>query len=181
MTTVRAAVVQAGSVVFDRDRTLSKLEDLAADAAAQGAQLAVFPEAFVGGYPRGITFGSVVGDRTAEGRDHFRRYWESAVDVAGPDVDRLARLARATNLHLVAGVVERDGGTLYCTVLFLSPDGYLGKHRKRPRTGGRRGCRPSATSLAKVAASCSRAASSLAAAISLRTCLTRWRTTRTTW
>ncbi len=138
MTTVRAAVVQAASVVFDRERTLTKLEDLAADAAAGGAQLAVFPEAFVGGYPRGITFGSVVGDRTAEGRDHFRRYWESAVDVPGPDVDRLARLARATNLHLVVGVVERDGGTLYCTVLFLSPAGYLGKHRKLMPTGAER-------------------------------------------
>jgi nitrilase len=134
----RAAVVQAASVVFDRERTLSKLEDLAADAARAGADLAVFPEAFVGGYPRGLTFGTVVGDRTAEGRDHFRRYWEAAVDVPGPAVDRLARLARATGLHLVVGVVERDGGTLYCTVLFLSPAGYLGKHRKLMPTAAER-------------------------------------------
>jgi len=134
----RAAVVQAASVVFDRERTLSKLEDLAADAARGGADLAVFPEAFVGGYPRGLTFGTVVGERTAEGRDHFRRYRESAVDVPGPAVDRLVRLARATGLHLVVGIVERDGGTLYCTVLFLSPAGYLGKHRKLMPTGAER-------------------------------------------
>jgi nitrilase len=137
-TRVRAAVVQAASVVFDRERTLVKLEDLAADAARAGAELAVFPEAFVGGYPRGLTFGTVVGDRTAEGRDHFRRYWESAVEVPGPAVDRLADLARATGLHLVVGVVERDGGTLYCTVLFLSPAGYLGKHRKLMPTAAER-------------------------------------------
>ena len=135
---LRAAVVQAASVVFDRARTLQKLEDLAADAARAGARLAVFPEAFVGGYPRGMTFGTVVGDRTAEGRDHFRRYWESAVDVPGPDVERLAGLARATGLHLVVGVVEREGGTLYCTVLFLSPAGYLGKHRKLMPTAAER-------------------------------------------
>jgi nitrilase len=135
---VRGAVVQAASVVFDRERTLSKLEDLAGDAARAGADLAVFPEAFVGGYPRGLTFGAVVGERTAEGRDHFRRYWDSAVDVPGPAVDRLARLARATGLHLVVGVVERDGGTLYCTVLFLSPAGYLGKHRKLMPTAAER-------------------------------------------
>jgi nitrilase len=134
----RAAVVQAASVVFDRERTLAKLEDLAADAARAGADLAVFPEAFVGGYPRGLTFGTVVGERTAEGRDHFRRYWASAVDVPGPAVDRLARLARATGLHLVVGVVEREGGTLYCTVLFLSPTGYLGKHRKVMPTAAER-------------------------------------------
>jgi nitrilase len=135
---VRAAVVQAASIVFDRERTLAKLEDLAGDAARAGADLAVFPEAFVGGYPRGLTFGTVVGERTAEGRDHFRRYWESAVDVPGPAVDRLERVARATGLHLVVGVVERDGGTLYCTVLFLSPAGYLGKHRKLMPTAAER-------------------------------------------
>jgi nitrilase len=135
---VSAAVVQAASVAFDRERTLQKLEDLAADAARAGARLAVFPEAFVGGYPRGITFGTVVGDRTPEGRDVFRRYWESAVEVPGPDVERLAGLARATGLHLVVGVVERDGGTLYCTVLFLSPAGYLGKHRKLMPTAAER-------------------------------------------
>jgi nitrilase len=134
----RAAVVQAASVAFDRERTLAKLADLAADAARSGAELAVFPEAFVGGYPRGVTFGTVLGDRTAEGRDHFRRYWESAVDVPGPDVQRMAEVARATGLHLVVGVVERDGGTLYCTVLFLSPDGYLGKHRKLMPTAAER-------------------------------------------
>jgi nitrilase len=128
---VRAAVVQAASVEFDRERTLAKLEDLAADAVRRGAALAVFPEAFVGGYPRGMTFGTVVGNRTPEGRDQFRRYWEGAIEVPGPDVDRLARAARATGLHLAVGVIERRGGTLYCTVLFFSPAaGYLGKHRK---------------------------------------------------
>jgi len=135
---VRAAVVQAASVAFDRERTLAKLEDLAADAARAGARLAVFPEAFVGGYPRGLTFGTVVGERTADGRDQFRRYWEAAVDVPGPAVDRLARLATATGLHLVVGVVEREGGTLYCTVLFLSPAGCLGRHRKLMPTGAER-------------------------------------------
>ena len=135
---VRAAVVQAAPVAFDLERTLRKLEDLAADAARAGARLAVLLEAFVGGYPRGMGFGTVVGERTAEGREHFRRYWEGAVEVPGPAVDRLARLARATSLHLVVGVVERDGGTLYCTALFLSPDGYHGKHRKLMPTAAER-------------------------------------------
>jgi nitrilase len=132
-------VVQAASVGFDRERTLAKLEDLAADAARMGARLAVFPEAFVGGYPRGFTFGTVFGDRSPEGRDVYRRYWESAIDVPGPDVDRLAGIARSTGLHLVVGVVEREGGTLYCTVLFLSPTaGCLGKHRKLMPTAAER-------------------------------------------
>ena len=75
---VRAAVVQAAPVAFDRERTLDKVAALTADAAAEGAQLVVFPEAFVSAYPRGLSFGAVVGDRTREGREEFRRYSESA-------------------------------------------------------------------------------------------------------
>src|SRR5262249_50735822 len=102
----RAAVVQAAAVGFDRARTLAQLEDLAADAARHGARLTVFPEAFVGGYPRGMTFGTVIGNRTPEGREEFRRYFEGAIEVPGPDVDRLVALAGATGLHLVVGVIE---------------------------------------------------------------------------
>src|SRR5213594_713128 len=128
---VKVAVVQAAPVVFDRERTIDKLHRLTGEAAQQGAQLVLFPEAFVSAYPRGLDFGAVVGSRTDEGREDFRRYWESSVDVPGPAVDRLARAARSHAVYLVAGVVERDGGTLYCTVLFFAPDGtYLGKHRK---------------------------------------------------
>jgi nitrilase len=136
---VRAAVVQAAAVAFDREATLDKAEGLVAEAAGRGARLVLFPEAFVSGYPRGITFGTVVGQRTEEGRDHFRRYWESAVDVPGPDTDRLGAMARAHGVHLVMGVIERDGGTLYCTVLFLDPAGeLLGKHRKLMPTAAER-------------------------------------------
>jgi nitrilase len=135
---VKAAVVQASSVGFDLDAGLGKVAELAGEVSERGAKLAVFPEAFLPGYPRGITFGAVVGDRTREGRDHYRRYWEACVDVPGPSVDRLAEIAREASLHLVIGVVERDGGTLYCTALFFSPDGYLGKHRKLMPTAAER-------------------------------------------
>ncbi len=131
--------MQAAPVVFNRERTLDKVEALAADAARRGARLVVFPEAFVSAYPRGLDFGAVVGSRTDEGREDFRRYWESSVDVPGPAVDRLARAARTSAIYLIVGVVERDGGTLYCTVLFFAPDGaYLGKHRKIMPTASER-------------------------------------------
>jgi nitrilase len=136
---VRAAVVQAAPVAFDRARTLDKLERLAAEAARQGAELAVFPEAFVSAYPKGMDFGAVVGRRTSEGRDHFRRYFESAVEVPGPDVDRMASVAREHRMHLVASVIERGGDTLYCTALFFGEDGaFLGKHRKLMPTAAER-------------------------------------------
>ena len=128
---VRVAVVQAGSVLFEREESIAKAERLIAEAAAAGARLIVFPEAFIGGYPKGADFGARVGSRTAEGRKLFRRYFEGAVDVPGPGTARLGEAARASGVWLVIGVIERAGGTLYCTVLFFSPDGSLaGKHRK---------------------------------------------------
>jgi nitrilase len=128
---VRVAVVQAGSVLFDTDATVAKAEGLIAQAAAGGAKLIVFPEAFIGGYPKGSDFGARVGSRTPEGRKLFRRYFEGALAVPGPATERLGEAARARGVWLVIGVIERDGGTLYCTVLFFSPDGTLAdKHRK---------------------------------------------------
>jgi nitrilase len=136
--TRRVAVVQAASVVFDCAASLAKARKLSAQAAAGGAGLVLFPEAFISGYPRGISFGTVIGDRTPEGRDQFRRYWESSVEVPGLVVDELAALAADLSIYMVVGVVERDAGTLYCTALFLSPDGYLGKHRKVMPTAAER-------------------------------------------
>lgn len=128
---VRVAVVQAAPVLFDTPKTLQKLADLAADAARTGAELVVFPEAFVGGYPKGHDFGVSLGVRTPEGRDEFRRYFENAVEIPGPSTDFIGSVARDHRLHLVVGVVERDGGTLYCTAAIFGPDGsLLGKHRK---------------------------------------------------
>ncbi len=138
-TRFKAAVVQASPVIFDRERTLQKVQTLAAEAARAGARLVVFPEAFVSAYPRGMDFGAVVGARTDAGREEFRRYWESSVDVPGPAVDQLAATARANDIYLVVGVIERAGGTLYCSVLFFAPDGtFLGKHRKLMPTGSER-------------------------------------------
>jgi len=135
----KVAVVQAAPVVFDRERTLKKVQALSEEAARQGARLVVFPEAFVSAYPRGLDFGAVVGSRTEAGREQYRRYWESSVDVPGPAVQTLGRIARSSKIYLVIGVIERDRGTLYCTVLFFSPEGtYLGKHRKIMPTASER-------------------------------------------
>jgi len=130
-TPVTAAVVQASPVMFDTPRTLGKLADLASDAAGRGANLVVFPKAFVGGYPKGLDFGARLGLRLPEGREDFRRYFEAAIDVPGPATEAIAAAARAAAAHLVVGIIERDGGTLHCTALMFGPDGrLLAKHRK---------------------------------------------------
>jgi nitrilase len=125
--------------LFDTPATLGKIEMRCREAASAGAQLLVFPEALLGGYPKGLTFGATVGNRTDEGREHFRRYFQAAVQCPGPETEMLASWAKELSLHLVIGVVERAGGTLYCSSLLFSPQqGLIAKHRKLIPTGSER-------------------------------------------
>ena len=135
----KVAVVQAGSIPFDAEASVDKAVRLMTTTSENGASLAVFPEAFVGGYPKGSTFGAPVGMRTARGRSEFQRYFEGAVSVDGPEVTRLAEAARELEIHIVMGIIERSGNTLYCTALMLDPErGVVGAHRKLMPTGTER-------------------------------------------
>jgi nitrilase len=114
-----------------------------AEAATQAARLVLFPEAYVGGYPWGLAFGTAVGGRSDAGRRTWERYWRGAVDVPGPETARLGEAAREAGVHLCVGVIERDStysrGTLFCTLLYFGPDGeLLGKHRKLKPTAAER-------------------------------------------
>ncbi|MGH8279596.1 MAG: nitrilase-related carbon-nitrogen hydrolase [Gammaproteobacteria bacterium] len=125
------AVVQAGSIPFDAAACVEKAARLTGEAAAAGARVVVFPEAFVGGYPKGMSYGMVVGERDRAGREEFRRYLDAAIPVPGGATERLGTAAAKHHCYLVVGVIERAGGTCYCTALYFGPDGrLLGKHRK---------------------------------------------------
>lgn len=141
--TVRVAVVQAAPVVFDLEKTLEKAIGLIHEAAEKGANIVVFPETFIPGYPRGLTFGFNIGARTMEGRKDFQRFHDNCVAVPGPEVDILAKAAAENNVYLAMGITEKDGnnidGTLHCCMLFFGPDGtFLGRHRKLKPTGSER-------------------------------------------
>ncbi|MBA2700746.1 MAG: carbon-nitrogen hydrolase family protein [Chloroflexi bacterium] len=137
MTTVRVAAVQATYVLMDREATIDRVAALTADAASRGAQLVVFPEAFIPGTPFWIDT-QPIWDGDA---DWFRLLAENAVAVPGPTTERLAEIAREQRVWLVIGVQERErtGSTIYNTVLYISPDGTLvEKHRKLVPTGSER-------------------------------------------
>lgn len=140
---ISVAVVQAAPVLFDREATVEKACSLIEEAAEQGAQLVLFPEAFIPAYPRGLAFGTVVGSRSPVGRRVWQRYWENTVEVPGPTTLRLGEAAKKANVYLAIGVIERDAarstGTLYCTLLYFGPEGrLLGKHQKLKPTAGER-------------------------------------------
>jgi nitrilase len=130
-TSVQVAVVQAAAVPFDTEACIDKAIRLIGEAAATGARVIVFPEAFIVGYPKGLGYGLVVGARDTAGREEFRIYLDAAVEVPSPQTQRLGEAAAAHGAYVVMGVIEREHGTCYCTVLFFGPDGQLlGKHRK---------------------------------------------------
>ena len=128
---VQVAVIQAASVPFDSDACVDKAVRLIGEAAATGAKVILFPEAFVGGYPKGLSYGLVVGARDPAGREEFRIYFDAAIEVPGSQTQRLGEAAAEHGTYVVIGVIEHEIGTCYCTVLFFGPDGsLLGKHRK---------------------------------------------------
>lgn len=139
--TVRVAVVQASPVLFNKKETVQKAVRLIREAAANGANIIVFPETFIPAYPRGLSYGYIVGTRTMEGREDWKRYYDQSVIVPSGDTDVLAQAALDAGAYVCMGVTERDAlnCTLYCTYLFFGPNGkLLGKHRKLKPTGTER-------------------------------------------
>lgn len=136
----RIAVVQAAPVLFDKEACLEKTLALMEEAAANGAELIVFPELFIPGYPFGMTFGFTVGSRTAEGRADWKRYYDASILVPGPETARLAEAAKRLGVYVSLGISERDAvtATLYNSNLFIAPDGTVMNHRKLKPTGSER-------------------------------------------
>jgi nitrilase len=134
-----AAVVQMASVPSDPMATAEAAAARLREAAGKGARLVVFPEALIGGYPKGASFGAPIGMRKPEGREAFARYHAAAIDLDGPEVACLTEACAETGVFAVVGVIERDKATLYCTVLYFDgAKGLVGKHRKLMPTAGER-------------------------------------------
>ena len=133
------AALQIGSLPGGKAQTLAQILAYEDEIQRSGAQLVVMPEALLGGYPKGESFGTQLGYRLPEGREAFARYFANAIDVPGVETKALAGLSARTGASLVLGVIERSGSTLYCTVLYFEPSsGLVAKHRKLMPTGTER-------------------------------------------
>ena len=138
---LKVAVIQEPPIFFDKAKTLDKIESLVQTYADQGCELLVFPESFVPGYPRGFSFGATLGSRTNEGRQLFADFAKNSIDLESEDLKRLEKIVQTHQIYLVIGVTEKQNtnGTLYCSMLYISPSkGLLGVHRKIKPTGSER-------------------------------------------
>lgn len=139
--TCRIAVVQAAPVLFDKAACVDKAVRLIREAGERGAELIVFPELFIPGYPYGMTYGFTVGSRTAGGRADWKGYYDNSILIPGPETAALARAAREARAYVSVGVSERDSltATLYNSNVVFSPEGELmTNHRKLKPTGAER-------------------------------------------
>ena len=127
-----ASVAQLASVPFEPMASAEKAAQHIARAGRAGSKLLVFPEALsLGFYPKGASFGAVKGQRTAEGRAAFQRYFETAIEIPGPETSLIADAAREAGIFVVMGGIERARGTLDRTALFFDGSkGLIGTHRK---------------------------------------------------
>ncbi|MEM1132079.1 MAG: carbon-nitrogen hydrolase family protein [Pseudomonadota bacterium] len=125
------SVVQAGSDPFNTDVTINTFTNWLAKAKAEGSELVVFPEAYIGGYPKGVDFGVRVGSRNTAGRELFRLYADNAVELGTERFTALSEAVAANGIACITGVIEKRGGTLYCSTFGFEKDGsLLGVHRK---------------------------------------------------
>lgn len=130
----KIAIVQEAPVYLDKRATIDKAVSLVDTAAASGAQLVIFPEAFVPGYPAWIWRLRPGSDWSLNEEIHIRLL-ENAVNIDGADLEPLYAAAKKHNLTIVCGMHERDNrfsqSTLYNTVVTIGPDGsLLNRHRK---------------------------------------------------
>jgi nitrilase len=131
---VRVACCQVEPVVLDRERTLDKLAATTAEAAAEGAQLVVFPETFVAVYPTSAWAKALAGWAEPGAKEAFALLARESVEVPGPACDRLGEVAREHEVWLVTGLNEVDPerpGTVYNALLYHAPDGSLALHHRK--------------------------------------------------
>ena len=138
--TCKIALVQAEPVLFDKDASLAKALKYIEEAAEQKAELIVFPELFIPGYPIGMNFGFSMGKRTEAGREDWMRYYNASLLAGGPEFEALAQAAVKANAYISMGFSERDAvkGTLYNSNVIFEPDGSWKVHRKLKPTGTER-------------------------------------------
>jgi len=138
--TCKVALVQATPVMFDKQKGVEKVLAYIDECADNGAELIVFPELFIPGYPLGMTYGFRVGSRNADGRKDWKVYYDNSIAVDSPEMKAIIEKTVSRGVYLSLGYSERDAvnATLYNSNVMISPEGEVLNHRKLKPTGSER-------------------------------------------
>ncbi|SCU82255.1 LAME_0C00342g1_1 [Lachancea meyersii CBS 8951] len=143
MTKQVVAALQVGTLPGGTQETLENILSYEEEIKKNNVSLVVIPEATLGGYPKGSNFGTYLGYRLDSGKKEFAAYFSQAIEVGAGEryheINKLCKLAKNTGAFICCGCIERDGTTLYCTMVYIDPElGYVGKHRKLTPTATER-------------------------------------------
>ena len=111
MQSTRVAAVSINGYLGEPERVLRAIDDWCARAAAEKADLVLFPELVIHGHCTPNT-------------------WALAEPVPGPSVARLEQIAKRHRLVVSAGMSEKENDIVYNTQVLVGPTGYVGKQRK---------------------------------------------------
>lgn len=136
---VRVSAVQAAPELFNLQGSISKFSEWLNKSSEDKPDIVLFPEAFIPAYPRGFSFGSPVGSRSVEGRELWKVYYDNSIDLQGKEMQQLSKIVKTNNVFTSLGVIERENGTLYCSMIYFNKNGdFIGKHRKLKPTAAER-------------------------------------------
>ena len=124
--TIKVAAAQIRPVLFSLEGSVQRVLSAMEEAAGDGVELIVFPETFLPYYP----YFSFVEPAVLMGRSHLALY-DQAVTVPGPATDAIAAAARQYGMHVLLGINERDGGSLYNTQLLIDASGEIVLKRRK--------------------------------------------------
>jgi predicted amidohydrolase len=129
---IRVAAIQIAPVFLNKEETWNKLETYIREAKSKGADLVTWGETLIPGYPFWLSPSGGARFNDVDQKTAYATYWREAIQLDGdPILERMKSLASELEIMFMGGIAEKEGGSIYCTLLTIGPDGkVMGRHRK---------------------------------------------------
>jgi len=129
---IRVASIQIAPVFLDAQKTWKKLEKKIMEAKSNGAELVTWGETLIPGYPIWVSPSGGARFNDKHQKKVYAKYWDEAIKLDNSKIiEEMKQLAKKLEVMLMGGIAEKDGGSIYCTLLTIGPDGEIkGRHRK---------------------------------------------------
>ncbi len=129
---INVASIQIAPVFLDAQRTWAKLAERIEEAASNGAELVTWGETLIPAYPIWVSPADGAKFNDATQKKVYSKYWQEAINLNDSSiVKEMKELAKKLGIMFMGGIAEKEGGSIYCTLLTIGSDGEIkGRHRK---------------------------------------------------